>query len=60
VENLNKDAQSITSNHRLFGQRQQKDKDIVIQLLEDMEIGEKELVHTTIDLEEAINHCTFY
>jgi hypothetical protein len=49
----------VVSNQRLFGQRKHKDQDTMIQLIEDMEIGEQESIHNTIGVEEATSHHTF-
>jgi hypothetical protein len=50
----------MASNYHLFGQGEHKDDDFVIQLVEDMEIGEHELVHNAIVLEEVASHYTYH
>jgi len=50
VENLRKETQLVASNQCMSKQREHED--IIIQLMEDMEIGEKEPGHTTTGLEE--------
>ena len=60
VESLNKYAQSATSNQWLSRQGKYKDEDTMIQLIEDMKIGEQETsIHTATILEEVISHHTF-
>jgi hypothetical protein len=56
---MNIDAYLVVSNKRISKQGENKDEDIMTQMIEDMDIGDQESTCTNTGLEEVASHHTF-